>query len=66
MGMMDTSTRFEYRGIKKKVVLYHCYACPHYVVKHGIGNYCHNIKVSIREIAEPDNIPEWCPLQDDA
>lgn len=75
MGMMDTGTIFEYRGIRKMLILYSCRQCPHYTYywnkrdteldKH----YCRHNK-QIRKIEptwetlEELNIPEWCELKD--
>ena len=67
MGMMDTSTKFEYRDIRKKLIIYKCHQCPKMVFHFGYGYYCNRISLpnkNKRKIPDPREIPEWCPLED--
>ncbi len=67
MGMMDTSTKFEYHGVRKKLIIYKCHQCPKMVFYNGWGYYCNGISLpdeNKRKISDPRKIPEWCPLKD--
>jgi len=75
MGMMDTSTKFEYRGTKKKIVVLACKHCPKLRLKwndeeQGYTDYVCRVPNktvdSDKVIANLSEIPEWCPLPDDA
>ncbi len=68
MTMMDTSTKFEYRGVKKKLIIFTCFQCPHMKFYNGWGYYCKGINLpneKDRKISDPKNIPVWCILEDD-
>lgn len=73
MGMMDTSSKFEYRGIRKILVIYSCRQCSHYVYRKNEDNeldrhWCYNMKMNKIEVTyenlEIISIPEWCKLKD--
>lgn len=69
MGMMDTSTKFEYRGIRKKIVIYSCKECPYISIKWSERvqdrkyNACAEKDYKI--IRSLKIIPDWCPLDDE-
>lgn len=71
--MMDTSTMFEYRGIRKMIIIYRCRQCPHYVYRKNEADeldkhWCYYKKMNKIEVAyenlEKFPIPEWCKLKD--
>lgn len=68
MSMMDTSTKFENRQTKKKLIIYNCRQCPKSVFYRFFGLYCEGINLpnkKDREIENIDKIPDWCPLDDE-
>lgn len=72
MGMMNTSTKFEYRGTRKMLTLYSCRQCPYYFYHKNKDNeldrnWCHygrsnKIDVTYENLKELP-IPQWCKLK---
>lgn len=68
MSMMNTSTKFECRGRKKKLIIYKCEQCPKMVFHDGYGYYCNDINLLDKnkyKFIDPREIPDWCPLKDE-
>lgn len=73
MGMMDTSTKFEYRGTHKILVVYSCRQCLHYIYRKNEDNeldrhWCYHNKMHKIEVTHENLekllIPEWCKLKE--
>jgi len=48
---------------RKVAIIDNCADCPHHTETSSYTDFCHHTKM--KEITNPFDIPDWCPLLDD-